>query len=485
MKIVSIDIGSTWTKGAIFQLENNQLKLISRAAHKTTIDNLATGFFHVLETLAPTYSSSVAKNEMKLFYSSSAKGGLAVAALGIVPDITLETAKIAAFSAGAKINHCFSYHLTEADLTEMQNSAPDILLFTGGTDGGNSDYVLSNARKLAELDLDCSIIYAGNRAVADQVSQILVEKELTVVDNILPEIDQHNPQPARDAMRDIFLAKIVKGKGLHTIIEQINEQPLPTPFAVHELTRHIRNHVQGWEEFIVLDLGGATTDVYSCHKEQLGAATVLRGLLEPEIKRTVEGDLGLRISAQAAVESNPALLANELGKYLQTQESLVEYANKVSHSPDHIGSNKLDQQKDQLIAGSCIANACARHAGRMHKVHTADGIVNVQTGRDLRSVKKLIGSGGYLANSTLFTPNDWLNKIPEDNRGRQVLLPDTITYFQDDQYLLPLLGNIAQQYPEAAAQAAIDSLSVNNHLPDAINAEIKNYQPEPVNQASL
>ena len=96
-----------------------------------------------------------------LLYTSSAKGGLAVAALGLVPSITLETAKVTAHSAGAKIAQYYSYKLNRRDIQALEETQPDILLFTGGTDGGEESYGLNNARVLAESKLDCAIIYAG------------------------------------------------------------------------------------------------------------------------------------------------------------------------------------------------------------------------------------------------------------------------------------------------------------------------------------
>lgn len=458
MQIISIDIGSTWTKGALFNLENNALVLDKRAQHKTTTNNLADGFFDVLNKLAPDYRKRLKSDDLKLFYSSSAKGGLAVAALGIVPEITLETAKIAAFSAGAKISSFFSYQLTDKDLKKLKQSAPDIVLFTGGTDGGNADYVLENAKKLASLELNCSIIYAGNRSIADEVATILADKEIYIVDNVLPELDTQNPEPAREAMRSIFLSKIVKGKGLDKIIAEVNEEPLPTPFAVHELTKHISDNIRGWQEFILLDLGGATTDVYSSHQEQPGTDAVLRGLPEPKIKRTVEGDLGLRVSAKVAIESGNEIIQNELAHRSIDNNVMNNYAEHITQQPEHIGTSEQDKQLDRIIAGSCISNACSRHAGRMHQVPTADGLVNVQTGRNLSKVSKVIGSGGYLSKASDFNPATWLGKQLEDKKGRRILVPTCVSYYRDEQYLIPLLANIGRGFPEAAAQATIDYL---------------------------
>ena len=197
MIAVSIDIGSTWTKGALFEVDEHDLKLEKRAATPTTVDHLARGFFEVLNELlgADNAIERIRSGEVTLNYSSSAKGGLAVAALGLVPSITLESARVAAYSAGAKVTQVFSYRLTRSDIRALEENPPDILLFAGGTDGGHEEHVRTNAAMLAASSLDCSIVYAGNRAMRDEVGDILGHKDLVLVDNVLPALE--SPTPTR------------------------------------------------------------------------------------------------------------------------------------------------------------------------------------------------------------------------------------------------------------------------------------------------
>ncbi|MBV5269424.1 MAG: glutamate mutase L, partial [Afipia sp.] len=103
-------------------------------------------------------------------------------------------------------------------IASLEASPPDILLFAGGTDGGNTRYVLDNAYAIGRSNIECEIIYAGNRSVADVVAELLRSKKLRVVENLLPSFDEPNPEPARDAIRAFFLDTIVKGKGLDVII---------------------------------------------------------------------------------------------------------------------------------------------------------------------------------------------------------------------------------------------------------------------------
>ena len=164
------------------------LGLVARAAHPTTVDNLSRGFNAVFEALAANGDAD------QLFYSSSAKGGLAVAAVGIVPEITAEMARITAHSAGAKLAQSFAYELTNADIAALQKSNPDIILLAGGSDGGNAHYPIENARKLAHSALPSTIVYAGNSHLRDDVQQILAGFDLICVHNLLPTLDCPNPR---------------------------------------------------------------------------------------------------------------------------------------------------------------------------------------------------------------------------------------------------------------------------------------------------
>lgn len=462
MIVATIDIGSTWTKGAAFQIEQHGVSVLRRGIHPTTTDNLSRGFFAVLEELVPGGKALalIQAGEVRLAYSSSAKGGLAVAAIGLVPEVTLELGKVAAQSAGAKLSQVFSYLLTKKDIALLEASPPDILLFAGGTDGGNTSYVLANAEAISRSTVDCEIIYAGNRSVADEVAELLAEKKLTVTENLLPNFDEPNPEPARKAIRSIFLKTIVKGKGLDIIMQATGEEPLPTPFAMYEYVQTIHMHVPGWQDFMLLDMGGATTDVYSAHTEIPEAGTILRGLPEPVVKRTVEGDLGMRVCAQSTVRvGKPVITAALEGKDAGKIEDVLAYADRLAAQPEYLPENLPDILYDTLLAGACVGFACARHVGRHAEVYTPDGAMLVQTGRNLTNLTKVIGAGGWLSRAEDFSLTPWFAAHAVDQRGRAVLLPRQIEYYRDEECLFPLLANLARFYPEAAAKAGICMLN--------------------------
>lgn len=462
MQIVSVDIGSTWTKAALFTPEGDGLTLVNHVLTPTTTHHLAEGFFTSLNQVLNVADARPLLNsgDVTLKYSSSAKGGLAVAAMGLVPSITLESAKVTAHSAGAKIAQYYSYKLNRHDIQTLEDSPPDILLFTGGTDGGEESYGLANARALAASKLDCAIIYAGNRDIQDDVQAILGHKDLIVVDNVLPDLDHPNPYAARKAICDVFLSRIVKGKGLDVIVGETGEEPMPTPWTVYELVKAISDVDSAWKEFMLIDMGGATTDVYSASANMLSPDTVLHGVPEPFVKRTVEGDLGMRVSAMVVGESTQEMVNVVFAQQPQRKEAFYGYLRHLVTHPDYLPVTEEEKHFDTLLAGLCVGYASERHAGTKKQVCTCVGNVDLQTGRDLTTVRKVVGSGGWLSRASQFDVHRWLKYRELDDSSRRVLLPGQFDYYRDAKGLLPLLANVARLDPQAAARTSIHCLTL-------------------------
>lgn len=450
MIIVSIDIGSTWTKGAAFLLgPGNDLRRLRRSSCPTTVQDLSIGFESVLNDLVGP------DEDYELCYSSSAKGGLAVAAVGLVPELTAEMAKVTACSSGARLTQSFAYELSAEDIASLKKSAPDIILLSGGSDGGNTAYPSRNAERIAEADIACSVVYAGNRNAREYVATVLRARDVVCTENLLPTLDTPNPEPARAAIREIFLKKITSGKGLDRIIDRTGCEPSPTPYALYEFCRSLAVHAPELGEFVLIDMGGATTDVYSYHEELPVPGVVRRGLPEPTIKRTVEGDLGMRVSAASAYEA-----AGQIGPLPEADAAaLLAYVQKLILSPEHLAVTSQERRLDAVLAGANITTSLMRHAGRAHEVATADGIVTVQTGRDLTSVKTIVGTGGYLSHSSDFDPRTHHSTIGVDKFGKRILVSQCESYFRDPENLLPLIANVSRRHPAAAAAAAVRLLT--------------------------
>jgi len=452
----SVDIGSTYTKGALFALEAGVFHLMARSEIPTTVDNLADGFGRVRAELSAGRASAAG---LPVYLSSSARGGLKIAALGLTADLTLSIARMAAYSAGGKVVRTYAYELSADEIADLESLHPDIILFTGGTDGGNSAVVLRNAELLGRSKTEAFILYAGNRKVRDQVLTLLAGKAAAIADNVMPEVGTIQIEPAREIIRRIFLERIVDGKGLSNVVREIGRDPWPTPLAVFELAGKIGATQPGWSDFGMIDMGGATTDFYS-HTEAFtgGDSVLLRGLHEPLLKRTVEGDLGLRVSAAALWESERDFLTSRLASLGRPVEEFEAYIHSVSARPESRPENATEEDFDKLMAAACVRAAAIRHAGVLSKVYTSQGGFLVQRGKDLRRVTRLIGTGGYLSRIESAGPILEACAPESADVDSRPLLPVSPEAFADEGYLIPLLANLVGDFPLEAARTAVGGL---------------------------
>lgn len=459
-RLISVDIGSTWTKAARFVVHNDRFDLEKRSAVPTTTDHLPVGFYAALNRLDPSLDWSQADAApLPIFFSSSAKGGLKVAVVGLVPEMSLQIGRLAAFSAGARICAAFPYRLTRSCIQTLEQMQPDILLLCGGTDGGNERYVGENALALASSSFAGTIVYAGNNQASERVAEALAGRDVRFCENLMPDFGRLNIEPTRAAIREVFLDRIVSGKGLNQLVGQFGVEPVPTPLAVFNLVDAIGKNCPDWSDFALIDMGGATTDFYS-HTEAFHAeaGAVLKGIVEPRLKRTVEGDLGLRVSAQSVFTGAQEWLMNRLQQTNLQMPDLQAYLDRLELNHDYLPDENAETHQlfDHLLAEACVNQAMLRHAGTIEQVFTTSGPFWAQHGKDLRQIKKIVGSGGYLAaqgrNDASFSFS-----LPAENE-KISLMPEYFSYFADADYIWPLLGNLAAKFPRQAALTAISAL---------------------------
>lgn len=303
-----IDFGSTFTKVTAVDLSTSAV--IGRSQSPSTVlTDVREGLIRALIQLhdqTALFTRRPADLEVLqgklVFASSSAAGGLRMVVIGLVPGLTVEAANLAALGAGAKVVGSSAFKLDEKKIHEIEGLRPDMLLLTGGTDGGDSGTILHNTRLLAVSKLAVPIVIAGNQAVAGEVSEILRGggKEIRSAANVLPQPGKLAVESTREEIRKLFMERITHAKGLDEIKEVVSVV-LPTPMAVLQgvLRGAEGTEVEeGWGEMLVVDVGGATTDVHSVgYGEPSGPNPIVQSLPEPFAKRTVEGDLGIRYSA--------------------------------------------------------------------------------------------------------------------------------------------------------------------------------------------
>jgi len=395
-----IDFGSTYTKLRAVELDPPAV-VASGQGPSTVTTNVMVGMDLALADLEkrmgslPDFSCRLA--------CSSAAGGLRMVTIGLVRELTAEAARQAALGAGARLVGTFAQHLTGDDVERIVELAPDILLLAGGTDGGNREVILHNAAVLATSPLDCAIIVAGNRAAAGDVEARLAKagKPVLVTENVMPEFGELNIESARAAIRKVFIERIVHAKGIDRAASRLDAVLMPTPAAVMEAARLLAEGCDGLDglgPLVLVDIGGATTDVHSI---AAGAPTesgvIVQGLPEPYVKRTVEGDLGLRYNARSIVDAaGLESIAAEAGVTGKRVGDLVE---QLTQNVEHLPGSKEEQATEVALARAAVRFAVKRHAGTIETVYTVTGPVTVQRGKDLRETGMIIGTGGPLVHA--------------------------------------------------------------------------------------
>ena len=445
--ILLIDFGSTYTKLTAVDVEEE--RILGTAQSFTTIQtDVGDGLNNGLKLL----EEKVGKLDyVETYACSSAAGGLRMVTSGLVPELTSEAAKLASLGAGAKVVGLYSFQLTEDDLEEIVALKPDIFLLCGGTDGGNTECILHNARMLATLPPKFPIIIAGNRTAARECARILSEHPVHICPNVLPKFGTLNIDPTQQKIRDIFLERIIQAKGLSKAAELLDDIMMPTPSAVlqaMELLSKGTENEPGIGDLVAVDVGGATTDVYSMADGMPESMnTVYKGIPEPFSKRTVEGDIGMRYSIRGIVEAvGIRRIATLSGLTEQRVDELVTY---LSEHTDLVPDGNAEMTAlDYALASAAVETAVARHAGTMEETYTLMGLTYVQSGKNLTHVKKIIVTGGSL----IHTENtDKIARHAQYSPAQPMSLrPKAADVWVDRSYILAAMGLLSGHYPDAA-----------------------------------
>ncbi len=449
-----IDFGSTYTKLRAIDLARREI-LGTGQGPSTVLTDVNEGLNAALADLA-RHCGGLPPFRYRLA-SSSAAGGLRRVTVGLVRELTAEAARQAALGAGAKLVGSFAYRLNAADLEAIGRLAPDIVLLAGGTDGGNREVVLHNAAALAASPLACPIIYAGNRDALDEARQRLAGKAAIFARNVMPEFDQLDIEPARDAIREVFIDRIVHAKGIDRAAAQFDRVLMPTPAAVLEGARLLADGLDGTPglgPLLLVDPGGATTDVHSVADGEPAPGVVRLGLPAPRVKRTVEGDLGMRHSAATVAEAaGLEALARESGLEPARCERLLA---GLGADPGRLPATLEEEALDHALARASIRLAVRRHCGSVETVYTPTGAVTVQRGKDLRKVRAVIGTGGVLVASR--RPRAILEAALADPAEPQALKPVAPRLLLDAEYLLYACGLLQSVDPQGALELALGHL---------------------------
>ncbi len=456
-----VDFGSTFTK---LRAVDGDGALLGAVQHRTTVDSDVfdglQGAFDELERTRPGLEVA------RVLACSSAGGGLRLGVVGLVEDLTAEAGRQAALSAGARVVRVVSGGLPDRAAAEaLLADEPDIVLLVGGTDGGDATTLPTSARALAAVATDVPIVLAGNEAAQPEAEAALAAAGHHVVcaPNVLPEIGVLAPDRVRHLVRELFITHVIGGKlaGSGARLEELVRMATPDAVlaGVELLAEVLADHGRPGG-VVVVDVGGATTDVHSALSGDVAEPHGYRRALVPQSAsaRTVEADLGVRWNAPGIVEA----AAGEGLLSAAERDELEPAAQRRAADPGFLPDTPAEEAIDARLARAAIAVALRRHAGRRRLTLTADGAVLERDGRDLSAVPVLLGTGGVLLR---MTPDDLGGCLELAHRGREErLLPRAAAAGIDRRYVLAAAGLLATEDAPAARRL--------------LEAEIESFIPE-------
>lgn len=382
--------------------------------------------------------------------TSSAAGGLKMTVHGLVYDMTAKAAKEAALGAGGIIHYITAGKLRRTDLAKIKEINPNLILIAGGVDYGERDTALDNAEKIRALGLKTPVIYAGNIENQGEMELIFDEEsgqELYNVENVYPKIDDLNVEPCRKVIQEAFEKNITHAPGMEHVRDMVSGPIIPTPGAVMECTKLLYDCLG---DLVVLDVGGATTDVHSVATESDKIARIMISP-EPKAKRTVEGDLGVFVNRMKVIES-------------MGEEEFRKKCEKAGIDPDktlesYVAIPKNDDERTlvEILTEEAVLKAMERHAGYIRYIYGPSGRSTVAEGKDLTQVKYIVGTGGAL--TRLPHRVEIMKEIAEHNETGMLLFPtDHAQILVDNDYIMASLGVLSKKYREAAIRLLEKSL---------------------------
>ncbi|HRU22710.1 MAG TPA: glutamate mutase L [Candidatus Latescibacteria bacterium] len=465
--VIATDCGSTTTKAILIEKVDGTYRQTFRGEAPTTVEapfeDVTRGVLNAIQEVEELSGRKILEGEhiitpaegnrgVDIYIStSSAGGGLQMMVTGVVKSMTGESAQRCALGAGAIVMDVLASNdgrLPHEKIERIRQLRPDMVLQSGGTDGGTVSHVVELAEFIAAADpkprfgtgFKLPVIYAGNRNAIDDITRILGEKTaLTVTENIRPTLEKENLMPARHKIHDLFLEHVMaQAPGYRKLISWCGADIMPTPGAVGLIMQTIARK-QGIN-VVGVDIGGATTDVFSVFDEVFN--------------RTVSANLGMSYSisnvlAEAGLEN--------IARWIPFDIDEGDLRNRIKNKM--IRPTTIPQLLDELKLEQAIAREALRLAFIQHK-QLAVGLKGIAKERTLSDVFSqesdgslinmmeldlLVGSGGVLSHA------------PRRQQSMQMMIdafqPEGVTRLAVDSiFMMPHLGVLSTVNETAATE---------------------------------
>jgi uncharacterized protein (TIGR01319 family) len=466
--ILATDCGSTTTKAILIEKRGEEYRLINRGEAPTTVeapfDDVTIGVLNATRELEDLTGRQLIQNGtilmpqidekrgVDLYLStSSAGGGLQMMVMGVVRQMSAESAQRAALGAGAIIMDVIAIDDGRKDYQKIQRLRelrPDIVLLSGGTDGGTITHLVELAELLIAADprprfgtMNLPVIFAGNKDARDEIRHLLGERfDLRIVDNLRPDLERENLGPAREAIHELFLEHVMQqAPGYSKLMTWTSADIMSTPNAVGKIMVTIAE--QRGINILGVDIGGATTDVFS--------------VFDGNYTRTVSANLGMSYSiCNVMLEAGIQNIRRWLPFDIEEHEVRNRLRNKMIR-PTTIPQTYEDLLLEQAVAREALRLAFVHHKqlarglkGVQQQRTIGEALEQAETGKTLVQMMKLnmiVGSGGVLSHAPKRAQAALMMMDAYQPEGVTMLAVDSI-------FMMPQLGVLSTVHPEAAAQ---------------------------------
>lgn len=489
LRIVATDCGSTTTKSIMIERNSQgQYRLVARGEAPTTVErpfedvtigvlNAMTELEEVSEAKVPEGYVPHRRNLIRdgqvwrmikdgkreesrtsefdgadMYVStSSAGGGLQMMVAGVVKSMSAESAERAALGAGAILMDTLAVDDGRKDFEKvdrLRKLRPDIILMSGGTDGGTRQHLIDMAEVIRRADpkprfgdMLLPVIYAGNKDVREEVKEVLGQTiELKVVDNLRPTLERENLDPARDEIHELFLEHVMQqAPGYNKLLEWASEEVMATPNAVGKLMKSYAD--QENINILGVDIGGATTDVFS----------VFQGIYN----RTVSANLGMSYSICNVLKEAGT---DNIARWLPFEIDPFEVRNRMRNKM--IRPTTIPQAYEDLLIEQAVSREALRLAFAHHK-SLARSLTGTQQQRDIGQIfdqkatgetliqmmnlDMIIGSGGVLSHAPKRAQSALMMLDAYEPEGITMMTVDSI-------FMMPHLGVLSEHFYQAAKE---------------------------------
>lgn len=470
LRIVATDCGSTTTKAILIEKVEGEYRLIVRGEAPTTVEapyeDVTKGVLNAIleveelskvkildgDNIIKRSSTNDADGIDVYISTSSAGGGLQMMVAGVVDRMSAESAARAALGAGAIVMDVIASNDKRMDherIKRIRTLRPDMVLLSGGTDGGTKTHVVQLAEIIEAADpkprfgstYNLPVIYAGNKDAREDVSESLDKKtDLYIVDNLRPTLESENLGPARDKIHDLFMEHVMaQAPGYKKLMAMADVAIMPTPGAVGLLIDTIakRDNI----EVLGVDIGGATTDVFS--------------VFQTKFNRTVSANLGMSYSISNVVKETGL---KNIMRWVPFEMEEKDLRNRIRNKM--IRPTTVPSTLEELMIEQAIAREALRLALVQHKA-MAVGLKGVQTERtisdafeqsssgetlvNMKTLDLIVGSGGVLSHAP--------RRVQSAMMMIDAFLPEGITMLTVDSiFMMPQLGVLSTVHESAATE---------------------------------